>query len=369
MRREWGDGGRDAVIKYLGSKRALIPWILAALEVLRAVAPVRRVGDLFAGTARVGHACKAAGYEVIANDLLTFSYVLCDALVAADARAYPPERLQPLLAELGRVRPRDGWFVQAYARDARFFHPSNAARIQAMREAVDRVAAGDPTLRSILLTSLLLAADRVDSTAGVQMAYLKQWAPRALRALRLEPPPLLPGRGAAMQGDAIDAAAALDVDVVYVDPPYNQHSYLGNYHVWETLVLWDRPPTYGTARKRIDCQTRKSAFNLKGRAGPALDRLLAAVRADHVLLSFSDEGFFTPADIEARLAADRFVVRLEREYRRYVGAVIGIYNPHGRKVGRVSHTRNREYLFVATRSRAAFHALRHATAVSAAPAG
>ena len=30
-------------------------------------------------------------------------------------------------------------------------------------------------------------------------------------------------------------------DLAYLDPPYNQHSYLGNYHVWETLVRWDEP--------------------------------------------------------------------------------------------------------------------------------
>jgi hypothetical protein len=37
-----------------------------------------------------------------------------------------------------------------------------------------------------------------------------------------------------------------------------------------------------------------------------------------------------------------------------VGAQIGIYNPQGEKVGRVSHLRNREYLFLAGP-----HAARH----------
>ena len=38
---------------------------------------------------------------------------------------------------------------------------------------------------------------------------------------------------------------------------------------------------------------------------------------------------------------------LERDYPRYVGARIGIYNPRGEKVGRISHLRNREYVYVA----------------------
>ena len=37
------------------------------------------------------------------------------------------------------------------------------------------------------------------------------------------------------------------------------------------------------------------------------------------------------------------------DYKRYVGAQIGIHNPHGEKVGEVSHLRNREFLFVLRR--------------------
>jgi len=35
------------------------------------------------------------------------------------------------------------------------------------------------------------------------------------------------------------------------------------------------------------------------------------------------------------------------DYRRYVGAKIGIHDKTGKKVGKVSHLRNLEYLFVA----------------------
>jgi adenine-specific DNA-methyltransferase len=35
----------------------------------------------------------------------------------------------------------------------------------------------------------------------------------------------------------------------------------------------------------------------------------------------------------------------EIPHERYVGAKIGIYNPSGEKVGKISHTRNVEYLF------------------------
>jgi adenine-specific DNA-methyltransferase len=41
------------------------------------------------------------------------------------------------------------------------------------------------------------------------------------------------------------------------------------------------------------------------------------------------------------------VTALAFESRRYVGALIGIHNPDGQKVGSVSHTRNQEYVVIA----------------------
>ena len=54
-------------------------------------------------------------------------------------------------------------------------------------------------------------------------------------------------------------------DLAYLDPPYNQHRYFTNYHVWETLVAWDAPEAYGVARKRVDARdpSTHSAFNSK----------------------------------------------------------------------------------------------------------
>ena len=37
---------------------------------------------------------------------------------------------------------------------------------------------------------------------------------------------------------------------------------------------------------------------------------------------------------------------IEHDFKRYVGAKIGIHNPQGRRVGRVSHLRNKEFLYV-----------------------
>ena len=334
------------MIKYLGSKRTLVP---AIVELVRAVPGARTVLDLFSGTSRVGHALKAAGYRVLANDHLAYAYTLARCYVEADRETWEADARR-LVAELDRLPGRPGYVTETFCERARYFQPKNGARIEAIREEIARKSL-PPVLEAVLLVSLMEAADRVDSTTGVQMAYLKQWAPRAHKDLALRVPALLPraaaGPGEAHGLDALEAAARLDGDVAYLDPPYNQHSYLGNYHVWETLVRWDAPAVYGTAMKRVDCRERRSPFNSRRRFREAYARLLAAVRAPVVIASFNDEGFLSRAELEAMLSTRGRVTVLAYDYKRYVGAQIGVYDPRGRKVGTPGRLRNVEYLFVA----------------------
>lgn len=333
------------MIKYLGSKRTLVP---AIAEAIGSLPDVRTVADLFSGTSRVGHALKAAGYRVLANDHNAYAATLARCYVAAD-REDVRDDAERLIAELSRLPPRPGWFTETYCERSRFFQPKNGARVDAIRDAIAAKAL-PPELEAVLLVSLMEAADRVDSTTGVQMAYLKRWAPRAHRDLALRVPDVLPraaaGKGAAHALDAAEAADRLEADVAYLDPPYNQHKYLGNYHVWESLVRWDRPEVYGRACKRVDCRTRRSAFNSRPRFLGAFADLVARVRARFLVVSFSDEGFATREALEEILARRGPVRVVSRDYKRYVGAQIGIHNPRGERVGRVGRLRNVEHLFV-----------------------
>jgi adenine-specific DNA-methyltransferase len=333
------------VIKYIGSKRLLLRAITGIVQSLPGVASVL---DPFSGTARVGHALKRLGYRVVANDHNAYAATLARCYVEADRQDVLPDA-ERLVAEFNGLPGRPGWFTETYSLRSRFFQPHNAARIDAIRDAI--AAKGLPSdLEAVMLVSLMEAADRVDSTTGVQMAYLKSWASRAANELALRVPDVLPrataGKGRALEGDAAEAARAVPADLVYLDPPYNQHKYLGNYHIWESLVRWDKPEVYGTACKRTDCRTRRSEFNSRRTFAAAFARLLAAIDSRWIVLSFNDEGFLEREAAEALLAARGTLTVIEREHPRYVGARIGIYNPAGEKVGRVGRLRNKEFLYV-----------------------
>ncbi|HVZ94777.1 MAG TPA: DNA adenine methylase, partial [Phycisphaerales bacterium] len=264
---------------------------------------------------------------------------------------------EKLVREFNSMRGEPGYFTETFCVKSRYLQPKNGERIDAIREAIARKGL-EPELEAVMLVSLMEAADRVDSTTGLQMAYLKEWSERSSNDLELRVPDILPraghGKGEAHGLEAIDAARRLEADVAYIDPPYNQHSYLGNYHVWESLVRWDKPEVYGVACKRADVRERRSVFNSRPRFEGAMRELLGAVRAPVLIVSFSNEGYLSREAMESMLGSlwggGAHVTTIENDFKRYVGAQIGIYNPRGEKVGRVSHLRNKEYVYVIAKS-------------------
>lgn len=336
------------MIKYIGSKRTLLP---SLLQVLLSFPELRHVADVFAGTSRVGHACKQAGLRVTANDHNAYAHCLAQCYVEADLEDVEHDA-RLLLQELQALPGRPGYFTETFCERARFFQPHNGARVDAIRDEIERKGL-PPLLRAVVLTSLMEAADRVDSTCGLQMAYVKEWAPRSFNALQLRMPDVLPrvaaGPCRALRMDANAAVRELDVDVAYLDPPYNQHSYLSNYHIWETLVLWDQPEVYGVACKRVDCRERKSSYNSRRRHAEAFDDLVRATTAPLLVVSFNNEGYQSRAQLEASLSEIGETFVITKGFRRYVGAQIGIYNPSGDKVGTISHLRNEEHIYLVAR--------------------
>jgi len=333
------------VIKYLGSKRRLVAELGTLLDAAGATDAV----DLFTGTTRVAQEFCRRGAFVTAVDVASYSEVLAQCYVETPAGLVDPAEVTEALDRLMALPDRRGYVTEVFAEQARYFHPANAARIDAIRDGIDEFHPDGP-LRPILLTSLLEAADAVDSTVGLQMAFLKEWAPRALRPLRLRAPVLTPGTGRALRQDARQAVRELpQVGMAYLDPPYNQHRYFTNYHVWETLVRWDAPAHYGVACKRVDARddATRSDFNSRRRMPAALAGLIEDVRAEVVVVSFSDEGFLPIEALEEMLAVRGHPVEvLAFDTRRYIGSMIGIYSPNGVKVGTQGHSRNTEYLLV-----------------------
>jgi len=333
------------MIKYLGSKRRLVP----ILGELFSKSGARTALDLFTGTTRVAQEFKRRGGIVTTVDLARYSKTFGDCWIATDANAIDATELLSSLRDLSELPGHPGYFTETFCVKSRFFQPKNGQRVDAIREALE-ASYRDSPLFPILLTSLILATDRVDSTTGVQMAYVKKWADRSYKDLDLRPPDLLPGAGSSIQGDALALASRLgSFDFAYLDPPYNQHRYYSNYHIWETLVAWDKPEHYGIACKRVDNRddSTKSRFNEKRNMATALKSVIADIDAATMVISYNNESWVSEDELRDMCARFQAVEMLAFDSKRYVGAQIGIHNPKGEKVGKVSHLRNLEWVVVA----------------------
>jgi adenine-specific DNA-methyltransferase len=90
------------------------------------------------------------------------------------------------------------------------------------------------------------------------------------------------------------------VDIAYLDPPYNQHQYGSNYHILNTIALWDRIPAplelngKGELREkaaiRKDWVKTRSPYCYRTKAEDAFSDVLENLDARRILISYSNDG-------------------------------------------------------------------------------
>ena len=191
--------------------------------------------------------------------------------------------------------------------------------------------------RAVLLAALLYSVSYVSNTSGVFKGFHRGWGGatrtalyRILSDIRLKPPVLWdngqPNRSCQQDAQALAAslrAAGTVADIAYLDPPYNQHPYGSNYHVLNTVALWDKPntaPYTGSRNKsaiRRDWRTeRRSAYN-HATALAAYQALLQAIPARHILTSYSTDGNMPLAPLLQAAAERGRISCLTRAYKRY----------------------------------------------------
>lgn len=333
------------MIKYLGSKRTLIP----ALTQLGQASGAKTALDLFTGTTRVAQAFKKLGMTVTASDVASYSECFGKTWIELDGDNANRTELVEAILELDDLKGEAGYFTEKFCVEARYFQPKNGEKVDAIRERIERDFR-ESWMYYPLLTSLIMGADRVDSTTGIQMAFLKGWASRSGNNLELRDPELLSGPGRSIRGDALEIVKDLpEVDLAYLDPPYNQHRYFSNYHIWESLVRWDKPETYGIANKRLDARdsAMKSPFNSKKTMAKALAQLISDLKCETMVLSYNNESWLSRTELLEIASTRGHVEILDFDFKRYVGSQIGVFNKAGQRVGIPGAKRNIEHIVIA----------------------
>ena len=357
-------------IKYAGSKLKLLPKILE----LVARTGAKTVLDGFAGTTRVSQALAKRGYRVICNDIAVWSEVFgkCYLLNRCDRAAY-----SDLIEHLNSQKPTDGWFTEHYGAtpngeprpDSALKKPwqtRNTRKLDAIREEIDKLSLSE-TEEAVALTSLILALDRVDSTLGHFVSYLRDWSPRSFNELHLEVPRVFVNthEHQVVRQDIFSLAQSA-VDLAYYDPPYGSNNekmppsrvrYASYYHVWTTIILNDRPKLFGKALRRKDTsdtvapsvfeEFRRNPVTDRFIAVEAIERLIKNTHARWIILSYSSGGRATADELNAVLQENGTLVEVvELDYKRNVMAEMKWTNDWIRD----ADGPNREFLFLLEKS-------------------
>jgi adenine-specific DNA-methyltransferase len=112
---------------------------------------------------------------------------------------------------------------------------------------------------------------------------------------------------------------APEVDLAYLDPPYNQHPYGSNYFMLN-LILANKLPEVLSKVSGIPDNWNRSAYNKKQHAYHALTELVTNIKAKYVLISFNSEGFISLDDMKTMLSKRGRVTVLETNYNTFRGS-------------------------------------------------
>lgn len=308
----------EQIITYLGNKRKLIPFITNEIEEILKENNVNRmkICDLFSGSGVVARALKQYASELYTNDLEKYSYVINDCYLTNKEdfneeeynKWYNVITNRPLIEGIitKNYAPNDDDNIKEGERV--FYTHENAMLIDTYRTAIDDIPFD---YRKFFLAPLLSEASIRTNTSGFFKSFYKSKKTnigkfggegenalyRIKSKIRL-PKPIFsnyPSKVNLYNEDANLLARKLhDIDITYIDPPYNEHPYGSNYFMLNTIVNNELGEDLSKV-SGIPNKWNKSQFNKKKHALRSFEDLIANLDSKYILVSYNNEGII---DIE-----------------------------------------------------------------------
>ena len=389
------------LIAYIGNKRALLGFLHDAVSRICTDLDQERVVflDPFAGSGAVARLARLMGLKVLANDWEFYSYIINRAHLAVNAgeaaelftdkggyegifsfhnNLSPPPETERYISRY--YSPQDTAAAD-YHKERLFYTRENGLIIDGLRSKIEELYPGFAREESsnsksssnsssssrrgriekeLLLASLLYQCATHTNTSGVFKACHKGFGGHGKDALKRIMEPIHPEmpvlidsaeRAEVFRLDAAQFLSGRSGDICYIDPPYNQHQYGRNYHLLNTIALWDKPAadielnTAGVLKNkaaiRRDWVKTKSPYCYKESAPEAFKELLSAIDCRYLLVSYNTEGIIPFGELTDMLASQGRLNPFTSDYIKYKGGKQSI----SRKVN------NLEFLLVVDRKK------------------
>lgn len=312
--------------RYIGSKNRILNEVVSKIK--ESVPRGGRVVDLMTGTGTVALALRAAGFKVVAADLMTYSFHHARVMLLLDkppkftrARQFITKHLkdssgnsyQRVLDALNSVPPKHGYFWREFSPEGKprngaaprkYFSAINAEKIDAMRfwiKKLHKEGRISDLEHSLLLHDLIMAANDVANISGTYGHYLSRITGRANDLILLKQTKFdLKGNTeghSVLRGYAEKLAGSISCELCYIDPPYMKRQYAANYHVLETLAREDNPLAIGISGLR-PWRDQYSDFCTKTKIRDAFRKIFSSMDCPRYLVSYSQDGLVPIKELE-----------------------------------------------------------------------
>lgn len=232
--------------RYIGSKAKLADWIMGLID--KETEHIKTFVDIFAGTAIISSRALSRYNKVIVNDILYANNVIYKGFFLDGV--WDKEKINDILVSYNSLDPEmlpENYFSENFG--DKFYEHNIAKLIGYIRQDIENIKAELTEKEyNILLTTLIYNIDKLANTVGHFDAYIKK--PIKPQSLRLR---LIDAKSYSnveiYRENSNLLAPKIKSDLVYIDPPYNSRQYCRFYHLYETLIKWDKPQLYGVALK------------------------------------------------------------------------------------------------------------------------
>lgn len=341
---------QNQLITYIGNKRALLDFIGQGVRLVQEKLGKEKLSvfDCFSGSGVVARYLRQFSHTMWVNDLELYSAVI-NRCYQANKEEADTEELRHLYQKIickledeskleagyiaSHYAPVDDTRIQAGERC--FYTTRNARYLDTARRLITEEVPSH--LQDFFLAPLLSQASVHANTSGVFKGFYKnkegvgQFGGTGQDALqRIAAPisllyPVFSNFSCEVEVTQKEAQTAAEqipeVDVAYLDPPYNQHPYGSNYFMLNLLASGRTPPPEDLSEvSGIPKNWNRSHYNKPRHIRSVLEKLIATIPARFLLISYNSEGFIKSAEMDEILSKQGKIQRLEATYNTFRGS-------------------------------------------------
>lgn len=334
------------IITYIGNKRSLLGFIGEAIDVVKKDLKKDKleIADIFSGSGIVSRYLKQHSSKLISNDLEEYSYVLNKCYLSNKSELNMDELISwyNYLVDNTSKELKKGIIANNYAPqdmnnikigERCFYTTRNAMYIDTVRQLINDIP---EKYRYFFIAPLLTEASVKNNTSGVFKGFYKNSKTgigqfggndeNALSRIKKDidlPFPILSNFECKIEvykEDAVNLVKKLDlVDLIYMDPPYNQHPYGSNYFMLNLINRYEKLNDISNV-SGIPKNWNRSKFNQAKQALKEFETLCNNTKSRYLLISFNSDGFIKREQMIGMLSRIGKVSVMERKYNTFRGS-------------------------------------------------